>query len=129
MSNKDKTSASRAAKRAAAATRKSGPPRRRTRMFALEPRVLFDGALAADIVAEAGKVADAAAAAAGQAAAPADAALFGDTEKPVAGVATTNDALAGDLSGRVAATEAERSVLDGLPIAPSGHELLIIDGS
>ena len=39
--------------------RKAGPIRRRTRMFALEPRVLFDGALIADIVSEAGQVADA----------------------------------------------------------------------
>src|SRR6185436_11590167 len=92
---------------------KKGAPRRRTRMFALEPRVLFDGALVADIVVEADKVADASAE---QTGAPADASLFGDSEKSVAGTATTNDAAAADLSGRVVTPEAERSVLDGLPV-------------
>src|SRR5687767_8269023 len=112
MGTKDKISKPVAPPRAEPA-RKAGAPRRRTRMFALEPRVLFDGALAADIIVEAGKVADAAATVTGQAAAPADAALFGNAEKSAAGIATTNDALPGD---RVAGTEAERSLLDGMPI-------------
>ena len=46
--------------------RNAGPIRRRTRMFAREPRVLFDGALVADIVSEAAKVADAGAAQVGE---------------------------------------------------------------
>ena len=62
MGSKDKFPEAKAPKSAATAKRKSGPPRRRTRMFALEPRVLFDGALVADIVSEAGNVADAGAA-------------------------------------------------------------------
>ena len=59
MGSKDDISKTTAQKSGAKPPRKSGPARRRTRMFALEPRVLFDGALVADIVAEAGKVADA----------------------------------------------------------------------
>ena len=54
MGNKDDTSKLIPSK-PGAKPRKARPIRRRTRMFALEPRVLFDGALVADIVGEANK--------------------------------------------------------------------------
>ena len=105
--------------------RKAGPVRRRTRMFALEPRVLFDGALLADIVSEAGKVADAGAAqsdaAASQvnsgqadAAAKSDAIPGADQAYSIV-PATTNDGTPRDVAKPAAApaqADANRSVAE-----------------
>ena len=110
MGSKDKTSkpvarkpgATPSGKPGATPPRKSGAAGRRTRMFALEPRVLFDGALVADVAAEAGKVADASADAsagaaqphAGQADAAAASASIPGSDKALSSVvapATTND--------------------------------------
>ena len=91
MSNKDETSKPNEPKPSAKPRRKSGGARRRTRMLALEPRVLFDGALVADIIAEQGKVADASATQAhsGQADASAKAAAIPGANEAVTVVPAT----------------------------------------
>ena len=86
MGSKDDISKPTTPKTGSKPRRKSGPVRRRTRMFALEPRVLFDGALVADIVAEAGKVADA-----GSAESQASQAAQADTSAKAAAVPGANE--------------------------------------
>src|SRR6185503_11462859 len=80
------------------------------RMFALEPRVLFDGALAADIVVEAGKVADAGAshASTGQADASAKAAAVPGSSEPVSVAPATVEVPGATQVSSAAAPAAER---------------------